>query len=180
MEQTSCHYTQAKNIVNYLRIIHRILAPGGVWINLGMESVPGMSRALVDSYSYAGPLLWHFEENTTNDPSIELDLEEVKTLAAHMGFEIKVSPSYPQLVSRDIAYAPHRMNARSIRPTSITKNQCLGIYTTPLSGLPQKSCNFSKAIPKRKVYRIDITDNPVLLFNMTWAGGGADVDMIRG
>jgi hypothetical protein len=26
---------QAKNIVNYLRIFHRILAPGGVWINLG-------------------------------------------------------------------------------------------------------------------------------------------------
>ena len=46
MEQTSCYYyMQAKNIVNYLRIIHRILAPGGVWINLGMESVPGMSRA---------------------------------------------------------------------------------------------------------------------------------------
>ncbi|KAH9996103.1 N2227-domain-containing protein [Russula vinacea] len=60
----------AKNIVNYLRIIHQILAPGGVWINLG-------------------PLLWHFEENTTSDPSIELDLEEVKTLAAHIGFEIK-------------------------------------------------------------------------------------------
>jgi len=60
----------AKNIVNYLRIIHRILAPGGIWINLG-------------------PLLWHFEENTTSDPSIELDLEEVKALAAHIGFEIK-------------------------------------------------------------------------------------------
>lgn len=27
---------QAKNIVNYLRIIHKILAPGGVWINLGL------------------------------------------------------------------------------------------------------------------------------------------------
>ncbi|KDQ56529.1 hypothetical protein JAAARDRAFT_194531 [Jaapia argillacea MUCL 33604] len=59
----------AKNIVNYLRILHRILAPGGVWINLG-------------------PLLWHFENNSTNDPSIELDLEEVKTLAWNIGFEI--------------------------------------------------------------------------------------------
>ena len=29
-------FAQGKNIVNYLRIIHRILAPGGVWINLGM------------------------------------------------------------------------------------------------------------------------------------------------
>ncbi|KZT00712.1 N2227-domain-containing protein [Laetiporus sulphureus 93-53] len=59
----------AKNIVNYLRIIHRILAPGGVWINLG-------------------PLLWHFENNSTNDPSVELTLEEVKTLARKIGFEI--------------------------------------------------------------------------------------------
>ncbi|KAF6745474.1 N2227-domain-containing protein [Ephemerocybe angulata] len=59
----------AKNIVSYLRIIHKILAPGGVWINLG-------------------PLLWHFENNNTNDPSIELDLEEVKELARKIGFEI--------------------------------------------------------------------------------------------
>ncbi|KAJ2932842.1 hypothetical protein H1R20_g4243, partial [Candolleomyces eurysporus] len=59
----------AKNIVNYLRIIHKILAPGGVWINLG-------------------PLLWHFENNNTNDLSIELDLEEVKALAREIGFEI--------------------------------------------------------------------------------------------
>jgi len=59
----------AKNIVNYLRIIHRILAPGGVWINLG-------------------PLLWHFENNATNDPSVELDLEEVKQLARDIGFEL--------------------------------------------------------------------------------------------
>ncbi|KAL1757419.1 N2227-like protein-domain-containing protein [Schizophyllum commune] len=59
----------AKNIVNYLRIIHRILAPGGVWINLG-------------------PLLWHWENNNTNDPSVELDLEEVKTLARAIGFDI--------------------------------------------------------------------------------------------
>jgi carnosine N-methyltransferase len=67
---------QAKNIVNYLRIIHRILAPGGVWINLG-------------------PLLWHFENNSTNDPSVELDLEEVKSLARKIGFELFVSSHDP-------------------------------------------------------------------------------------
>lgn len=59
----------AKNIVNYLRIIHKILAPGGVWINLG-------------------PLLWHWENNTSGDMSIELDLEEIKQLAGIIGFEI--------------------------------------------------------------------------------------------
>ncbi|EJD01859.1 N2227-domain-containing protein [Fomitiporia mediterranea MF3/22] len=60
----------AKNVINYLRIIHRILAPGGVWINLG-------------------PLLWHWENNTTNDPSIELDLEEVKALCRKLGFRLE-------------------------------------------------------------------------------------------
>lgn len=58
----------AKNIVNYLRIIHRILTPGGIWIN-------------------CGPLLWHFENS--EDISIELSLEEVKELAAKIGFELK-------------------------------------------------------------------------------------------
>jgi len=60
----------AKNIVNYLRIIHRLLAPDGVWINLG-------------------PLLWHFENNSTHDLSIEFDLAEVKRLARSIGFELK-------------------------------------------------------------------------------------------
>ena len=55
-------------------------------------------HASVDSEPQSGPLLWHFEENTTSDPSIELDLEEVKMLAAHIGFEIKVGISYPLLV----------------------------------------------------------------------------------
>ncbi|KAF8582380.1 N2227-domain-containing protein [Ramaria rubella] len=59
----------AKNIINYLRILHRILVPGGVWINLG-------------------PLLWHFENNTTGDISIEVDVHEVKALARKLGFEI--------------------------------------------------------------------------------------------
>ncbi|KAG5715674.1 UPF0586 like protein [Termitomyces sp. T112] len=61
----------AKNIVNYLRVIHRILAPGSVWVNLG-------------------PLLWHWENNNTNNTSVELDLEEVKALARSIGFEISV------------------------------------------------------------------------------------------
>lgn len=62
---------QAKNIVNYLRVIHRILAPGGVWIN-------------------CGPLLWHFENS--EEISIELSLDEVKSLATQIGFVIQVRP----------------------------------------------------------------------------------------
>ncbi|KAF7308312.1 N2227 domain-containing protein [Mycena chlorophos] len=65
----------AKNIVNYLRIIHSILAPGGIWINLG-------------------PLLWHWENNTTHDPSVELSLDEVKTLMGEIGFVIETERSF--------------------------------------------------------------------------------------
>ncbi|KAJ7783980.1 N2227-domain-containing protein [Mycena maculata] len=63
------HAAKAKNIVNYLRIIHKILALGGVWVN-------------------TGPLPWHWENNTTNDPSVELTLDEVKALARAVGFRI--------------------------------------------------------------------------------------------
>jgi hypothetical protein len=115
-----------------------------------------MSRVSVNAPS--GPLLWHFEENTTSDPSIELDLEEVKTLAAHIGFEIKVGISWPSLVSHSLHLHFIRTNAQSIRPTSIIKIQCSGMYTTPLSGRPRRSCSFARAIStklKQRVYHID-------------------------
>ncbi|KAG0378470.1 hypothetical protein BGX24_003751 [Mortierella sp. AD032] len=60
----------AKNIVDYLETIHKILKKGGVWIN-------------------AGPLLWHFE-NTPNEISVELSLEEVIELAKSIGFKIEI------------------------------------------------------------------------------------------
>ncbi|KAI0649903.1 N2227-domain-containing protein [Trametes meyenii] len=82
----------SKNIVNYLRVIHRILAPGGVWINLG-------------------PLLWHWENNATNDPSIELTLEEVKALARKIGFEISnersVDTTYTNNAESMLGYVYH-------------------------------------------------------------------------
>ncbi|KAF5373492.1 hypothetical protein D9615_009483 [Tricholomella constricta] len=82
----------SKNIVNYLRIIHRILAPGGVWINLG-------------------PLLWHFENNNTNDPSVELDLEEVKALARTIGFELSnertIDTTYTNISEGMLGYIYH-------------------------------------------------------------------------
>jgi len=82
----------AKNIVNYLRILHRILAPGGVWINLG-------------------PLLWHWENNNTSDPSVELDMEELKTLARTIGFEISnettVDTTYTNNAQSMLGYVYH-------------------------------------------------------------------------
>ena len=41
-------------------------------------------------HAFTGPLLWHFENNSTNDPSVELDLEEVKALAHKIGFQLFV------------------------------------------------------------------------------------------
>jgi len=82
----------AKNIVNYLRIIHRILAPGGVWINLG-------------------PLLWHWENNNTSDPSIELSLEEIKVLARGIGLEISnertIDTTYTNNTQSMLGYVYH-------------------------------------------------------------------------
>ena len=36
---SSSAFGQAKNVVNYLRIFQKILAPGGVWINLGHHHI---------------------------------------------------------------------------------------------------------------------------------------------
>lgn len=66
---------QARNVLNYLRIIHSLLADDGVWINVG-------------------PLLWHFENSPTTsakgEGSIELSLDEVKELARRIGFDLRV------------------------------------------------------------------------------------------
>ncbi|KAM6501500.1 N2227 domain containing protein [Amanita muscaria] len=82
----------AKNVINYLRIIHKILSPGGIWINLG-------------------PLLWHWENNDTNDPSIELTLEEVKELALEIGFELSnertINATYTNNAQSMMGYTYH-------------------------------------------------------------------------
>lgn len=61
----------ARNVVDYLEMIWRLLKPGGVWVN-------------------CGPTLWHFE-NTEGASSIELTLEGVKQLARRIGFVLSVS-----------------------------------------------------------------------------------------
>ncbi len=53
-----------------------------------------MKLAIHTDATCTGPLLWHFENNNTNDPSVELDLEEVKALARTIGFELRVSSRY--------------------------------------------------------------------------------------
>jgi hypothetical protein len=64
---------------------------GSTWV--GNRYLHNAATCFIPFSIFTGPLLWHFEENTTSDPSIELDLEEIKALAAHIGFEIQVGNS---------------------------------------------------------------------------------------
>lgn len=108
---------QAKNFVNYLRVIHRILTPGGVWINLG-------------------PLLWHWENS--DELSIELTLDEVKELARDVGFELSVCcPLHTGiLLASQFIYRTKDMSKRSI---VATHRLCCRMYITLRSGRQQKS-----------------------------------------
>ena len=66
---TTCFFMDtAKNIVDYIEIISKILKPGGIWINIG-------------------PLLYHFEGS---ENSIELNLQEFKEAVVAHGFDIEV------------------------------------------------------------------------------------------
>lgn len=131
---------KAKNIVNYIRIIHRILAPGGVWINLG-KLYNHYSNLLLFKILIpcVGPLLWHWENNNSNDPSIELDMEEIKALIRTIGFEISVSLLSPLRFHTSCLYTrTTRMKPRLIRPIPITQKACSVISTRPRYGRPPK------------------------------------------
>jgi carnosine N-methyltransferase len=58
----------ARNVFEYIEVIHRALKKGGVWINLG-------------------PLLYHYAESFDTF-SIELSYDELKKVITDMGFEI--------------------------------------------------------------------------------------------
>lgn len=72
----------AHNVVEYIRVINRVLKIDGVWLNLG-------------------PLLWHFEGQSPNKEkdqqgSIELTLEEVLELVEKMGFRFEQRKTMPR------------------------------------------------------------------------------------
>ncbi|KAI9485456.1 MAG: N2227-like protein-domain-containing protein [Benjaminiella poitrasii] len=60
----------AKNIIEYMEVIYKALKDNGTWINIG-------------------PLLYHFEDSSSGDASIELSLDQVKETAKKIGFEFK-------------------------------------------------------------------------------------------
>jgi hypothetical protein len=67
----SCFFLDTgKNVVDYVRMIHHILAPGGYWLNLG-------------------PLLYHYED-VPGEASLELSYEELREVTLRLGFDILV------------------------------------------------------------------------------------------
>jgi carnosine N-methyltransferase len=57
----------ATNPIEYMRIIHRILKPNGVWINYG-------------------PLTYHFENE--DDHSLELPFDQICRISEEIGFKL--------------------------------------------------------------------------------------------
>lgn len=59
----------AHNVIDYIECIHKILKPGGLWVNIG-------------------PLLWHYQEQPS-ELQIELPWSEVEKLIEKLGFEFR-------------------------------------------------------------------------------------------
>ncbi|KAI9015237.1 N2227-like protein-domain-containing protein [Phycomyces nitens] len=69
-DNVTCFFIDtAKNILEYIETIHRILKTGGTWINIG-------------------PLLYHFEDSI-EESSVELSLQELRQVVIDMGFSFK-------------------------------------------------------------------------------------------
>jgi carnosine N-methyltransferase len=71
----------ANNVLEYLEIIHKILKPGGLWINMG-------------------PLLYHFSD-LENENSIEPSYECLRKIIEKIGFkflkeQVNVQAKYSQ------------------------------------------------------------------------------------
>jgi carnosine N-methyltransferase len=71
---TSFFIDCAHNVVEFIELIHRILKPGGKWINFG-------------------PLLYHFAE-IPRESSIEPSYDIVRSIIEKTGFEFKREGMY--------------------------------------------------------------------------------------
>lgn len=84
----------ARNLFSYIKAIHQLLKPGGIWINLG-------------------PLLWSY------NAQLQLSLEEVVKLSEAVGFEFLEtderwgSKTLPALTVRSV-HAPYGFNHRTL------------------------------------------------------------------
>jgi carnosine N-methyltransferase len=77
-----------------MEVIHKTLKQNGTRINIGKSIFNVTKTPLSSSLAFffiQGPLLYHFEDSSNGDSSIELSLEQVKEVAKKIGFEFKVS-----------------------------------------------------------------------------------------
>lgn len=119
-----------------------------MWVNLGKVTCVRVGKPRVNPS--IGPLLWHWENNTTNDPSIELTLDEVKTLAKSIGFTISVS--YLRNNSCFHLSTQNRTNEPLIQPIQITLSLCLAIFTTPHFGLRPRNHESTLGPNRQTIY----------------------------
>ena len=73
----------AQNVVDYVRLIWKLLRKGAIWIN-------------------AGPLQWHWENSSKDTMSIELNMEELLDLIKRLGFEFVVMEEFESSYAQDI------------------------------------------------------------------------------
>jgi len=78
----------AKNIVSYLELMHELLKPGGILINIG-------------------PLLYHFE-GSGKEASLELTLEELLVVAENIGFVLEEKVKFMESVYAQNSLSMHQ------------------------------------------------------------------------
>ena len=90
---TSFFIDCAHNVVEFIELIHRILKPGGKWINFG-------------------PLLYHFAE-IPRESSIEPSYDIVRSIIEKTGFEFKREGKLTQCARTDLnkRFLPKPMTA---------------------------------------------------------------------
>lgn len=79
----------AKNVVAYVETIHRLLKPGGLWVNVGTTNLLVGNIFVHFDILNTGPLLYHWSE-MPGEISIELSWEELKQVILSFGFTIEV------------------------------------------------------------------------------------------
>ncbi len=78
----------ARNVIEYIERIHKILKPGGTWVNLG-------------------PLLYHFADMSSHS-SIELPYEEIRNVIIKTGFTIdRETTNHPASYTNNIKSMMH-------------------------------------------------------------------------
>lgn len=92
----------AHNVIDFIELIHKILKPGGTWLNLG-------------------PLLYHFAD-TPKESSIEPTYEVVRKIVLEVGFDLKKEVSDHQATYCHNPKSMLQYNYNCVFFTAVKKN----------------------------------------------------------